>query len=169
MTTKSFKVATTSTARAIQMVENMGGVGALTSNINLILTAERKSRKGAQVGTVKSGDAFMIEVSKELQRVLKYSGSHLANTLTTIRKCLNNNVPFSFNPHRKTDKGAKVVKGKAGSKSTKQGVSFKISGEPSEEDVAKALRGIFNKFKQGEQYTSLMSFLIDGLDEFEAE
>lgn len=172
MTIKSNQVAKTSALRGAQLAEVIKSGDSIGATMDSICQAEHKARKGKDVGTVKSGDEFMVSLNKGLI-ALGYTGSTLANKLTAVRKAINEGGTFQHKPYAKPKaKGAKPAQGKAkGSKASedKAGLTVTLTGEPSAEEVAGVFRKFFNKIKGNEKYTELASFMIDGLNEFDGE
>ena len=177
MTTKSNKPAVfvmpkTSTGRAEALAEVIKSGDTIGKTMDSICQAEHKARKGKNVGTVTSGDEFMVALNKSLI-ALGYTGSTLANKLTAVRKAINEGKGFEHKPYAKPKaKGAKPAQGKAkGSKASDQktGLTVTLTGEPSAEEVASVFRKFLNKIKGNEKYTELASFMIDGLNEFDGE
>ena len=139
----------------------VGQAGTINKQIDEKCQAIRTLRKNKPVGTVKSGDAVMVRF-KEAQEKLGLAEQTIKNNLTTFRKAINEGKPYDVNASRKA-KGAK------GSKSNEVGVKLTIKGEPTIQDVSKALREIFNAEKFRENYAELASFLTDALDEYDGE
>jgi len=175
MTIKSNKPAVfvmpkTSTGRAEALAEVIKTGDTIGKTMDSICQAEHKARKGKPVGTVTSGDEFMVTLNKSLI-ALGYTGSTLANKLTAIRKAINEGKGFEHKPYAKPKaKGAKPAQAKGKKASDeKTGLTVTLTGEPSAEDMAGVLRKFFNKIKGNEKYTELASFIIDGLNEFDGE
>ena len=173
MTTKSNKPAVqTSVTRALEIAKLIKSGDTIGASMTSICMAEHKARKGAPVGTAKSGDVFMVTLSKELI-ALGYTGQTLANKLVAVRKAVNEGKGFEHKPYAKpVSKGAKPVsKGAKGkqSKTTKAGLVISLTGEPKPEEIAGAFRSFLNKLKGNDKYATLASFMIDGLDEFDGE
>jgi hypothetical protein len=154
---------TASEQRAISIAELIKTGDTIGKDMDTLCKAEHKYRKGKPVGTVRSGDAFMVRLNESLIG-LGYAGSTLANKLTAVRIAVNEGKNFAHKPYAQpTKKGASTApKGKAVS-----GVKFK--GDAKIEDIVKGLREMFNKFKADDKTAELASFLIDALDEFDGE
>jgi len=154
---------TASEQRAISIAELIKTGDTIGKDMDNLCKAEHKYRKGKPVGTVRSGDAFMVRLNESLIG-LGYTGSTLANKLTAVRIAVNEGKNFAHKPYAQpTKKGASTApKGKAVS-----GVKFK--GDAKIEDIVKGLREMFNKFKADDKTAELASFLIDALDEFDGE
>jgi hypothetical protein len=134
-----------------------------TATIDAECQTERKARKGKEVGTIKTGDVFMLRIQEVLIKA-KWKEQSIKNALTTVRKAVNKGDKFSLNPYRDaTKKGAKSTK------SNETGVKLVIKGTPSAEEVSKALREIFNATGFRDKYAELASFMIDTLDEYDGE
>ena len=147
---------------AVNVANDILTVGSAQANIDKNCQAIRKARKGKPLGTVVKGDAVMIRFTEVLAKAGK-SEQTVKNYATAFRKAVNDGVPFSMNAYR-----AKAGKGsQAGKTSTTTGVKFK--GDAKLEDIVKGLRSMFNKFKENDKTTSLAMYLLDGLDDFEAE
>jgi hypothetical protein len=138
--------------------------------MNDICQAEHKARKGKPVGTVKSGDEFMVALHKGLT-ALGYTGSTLANKLTAVRNAVNGGKAFEHKPYAKPKaKGAKPAQGKGKqAKAEKAGLTVTLTGEPTAEEMASVFRKFLNKVKGNDKYATLASFMIDSLDEFDGE
>jgi len=150
---------------AIGVAKAVIGVGTMTATIDSDCQKIHKNLKGNKLGTIKSGDAVMIRFGETLKAEKpSLAESSYKNMLTAFRKSCNEGVPFSLNAYRKSgSKGAK------GSKSNEVGVKLTIKGEPTADEVSKALRDIFNAEKFREQYAELASFMVDALDEYDGE
>ena len=148
---------------AINVAGNIVKVGSAQADIDKDCQALHKLLKGNKLGTVKSGDAVMIRFTETLAKAGK-SEQTVKNYATAFRKAVNEGVPFSMNAYRN-----KVSKGAKGSKSGEVGIKLTIKGEPTAEEVSKALRDIFNAEKFREQYAELASFMVDDLDEYDGE
>ena len=170
MTIKSNQVAKTSALRGAQLAEVIKSGDTIGKSMDSICQAEHKARKGKDVGTVKSGDVFMVELNKGLI-ALGYTGSTLANKLTAVRKAVNEGKAFEHKPYAKPQaKGAKPAQGKGKqAKTSKAGLTITLSGEPKAEEIAGAFRSFLNKIKGNDKYTVLACFMIDGLDDFDGE
>ena len=155
---------TKSEERAIVIGNALVAGRSATATIDKECKAERVARKGSEVGTLATGDAFMVRIAEVLTKA-NWKEQTIKNALTTVRKAVNKGERFSLNPYRDaTPKGAKVSK-----EGEKQNLNLSVKGEAKTEDVVKALRNLFNKMKPKEQYAELASFLIDALDEFEGQ
>jgi hypothetical protein len=163
-------VAKTSAQRGAQLAEVIKSGDTIGASMDAICQAEHKARKGQDVGTVKSGDVFMVELNKGLI-ALGYTGSTLANKLTAVRKAVNEGKAFEHKPYAKPKaKGAKPAQGKGKqAKTQKAGLTITLSGEPKPEEVAGAFRSFLNKIKANDKYATLASFMIDGLNEYDQE
>ena len=172
MTIKSNKPAipTTSAQRGAELAKVIKSGDTIGQSMNDICKAEHKARKGKPVGTVKSGDVFMVELNKGLI-ALGYTGSTLANKLTAVRKACNEGGEFQHKPYAKPKaKGAKPAQGKGKKASDeKVGLTVTMTGEPSAEEVSSVFRKFLNKIKANDKYAELASFMLDGLDEFDGE
>ena len=164
MTTKSKAVKySVNETLAIETAETIIAVGTMSATINENCKKIHKNLKGNKLGTVKSGDAVMIRFNETLTKN-GLAEQTIKNYATAFRKACNEGVPFSMNAYRKSgSKGAK------GSKSNEVGIKLTIKGEPTAEEVSKALRDIFNAEKFREQYAELASFMVDALDEYDGE
>ena len=154
---------TASEQRAISIAELIKTGDTIGKDMDTLCKAEHKFRKGQPVGTVRSGDAFMVRLNESLI-ALNYTGSTLANKLTAVRIAVNEGKNFAHKPYAQaTKKGASTApKGKAVS-----GVKFK--GDAKIEDIVKGLREMFNKFKTDDSKVLLASYMIDALDEYEQD
>lgn len=173
MTTKSNKnvvIPTTSAERGAKLAEVIKSGDSIGASMTAICQAEHKARKGKPVGTVKSGDVFMLALSKGLI-ALGYTGQTLANKLVAVRKACNDGGEFQHKPYAKPKaKGAQTGKAKGKqAKTEKAGLTISLKGEPKAEEIAGAFRSFLNKLKGNEKYATLASFMIDGLDEFDGE
>lgn len=167
---KNLVVAKTSAQRGAQLAEVIKSGDTIGASMDSICQTENKARKGKPVGTVKSGDIFMVELNKGLI-ALGYTGSTLANKLTAVRKAVNEGKAFEHKPYAKPKaKGAKPAQGKGKqAKTSKAGLTITLSGEPKPEEIAGAFRSFFNKIKGNDKYATLASFMIDGLNEYDQE
>lgn len=164
MTTKSKAVKySVNETLAIETAETIVAVGTMSATINENCKKIHKNLKGNKLGTVKSGDAVMIRFTETLTKNA-LAEQTIKNYATAFRKACNEGVPFSMNAYRN-----KVSKGAKGSKSNEVGVKLTIKGEPTADEVSKALRDIFNAEKFREQYAELASFMVDALDEYDGE
>jgi hypothetical protein len=148
---------------AIQTAETIVAVGTMSETINDNCQKIHKNLKGNKLGTVKSGDAVMIRFTETLTALGKAEQT-VKNYATAFRSACNEGKPFSMNAYRKPSK-----KGAKGSESNSTGVKLVIKGEPTAEQVSKALREIFNAEKFREKYAELASFMTDALDEYDGE
>ena len=148
---------------AIATANDIIKVGTAQANIDANCQTLHKLLKGKKLGTVKAGDAVMIRFTETLLKAGKAEQT-VKNYATAFRTAVNDGVPFSMNAYR-----AKGSKGAKGSKSNEVGIKLTIKGEPTIEDVSKALREIFNAEKFRENYAELASFLTDALDEYDGE
>lgn len=140
----------------------VGQAGTINKTIDSKCADIRKILKGKKIGTVKSGDAVMIRF-EEAQKKLGLAEQTIKNNLTTFRKAINESKAYDVNANRKA-KGSQAGKGKT---TATAGVKFK--GDANLDDIVKGLRSMFNKFKENDKTTSLASYLIDALDDFEGE
>jgi hypothetical protein len=172
MTIKKTTKPATSITRALEIANLIKTGDTIGASMSELCTAEHKARKGKLVGTVTSGDEFMVTLNKSLI-ALGYTGSTLANKLTAIRKAINEGKGFEHKPYAKPKaKGAKPAQGKAkGSKASedKAGLTVTLTGEPTPEEVSGVFRKFLNKIKANDKYAELASFMLDGLDEFDGE
>ena len=106
--------------------------------------------------------ATYADISKA-QKKLGLAEQTIKNNLTTFRKAINESKAYDVNANRKA-KGSQAGKGKT---TATAGVKFK--GDANLDDIVKGLRSMFNKFKENDKTTSLASYLIDALDDFEGE
>jgi hypothetical protein len=167
----TFVMPKTSTGRAVALAEVIKSGDTIGASMDAICQAERKARKGQDVGTVKSGDEFMVQLNKSLI-ALGYAGSTLLNKQVAVRKAINEGKAFEHKPYAKPKaKGAKPAQGAKGkqAKTSKAGLTITLSGEPKAEEIAGAFRSFLNKLKGNDKYATLASFMIDGLDEFDGE
>ena len=148
---------------AIKVASAISEVGAIQSGIDAWCQELHKLLKGKKLGTVKAGDAVMIRFTETLAKAGK-SEQTVKNYATAFRKAVNEGVPFSMNAYR-----ASAKKGAKSSESNSTGVKLVIKGEPTAEQVSKALRDIFNAEKFREKYAELASFMTDALDEYDGE
>ena len=148
---------------AISVAGNIVKVGSAQADIDKDCQALHKLLKGKKLGTVKNGDAVMIRFTETLAKAGK-SEQTVKNYATAFRKAVNEGVPFSMNAYR-----AKAKKGAKGSESNSKGIKLVIKGEPTIEEVSKALREIFNAENFREKYAELASFMTDALDEYDGE
>lgn len=170
MTTKKTNKPATSVTRALEIANLIKTGDTIGASMSELCTAEHKARKGKPVGTVTSGDEFMVTLNKSLIG-LGYTGSTLANKLTAIRKAINEGKGFEHKPYAKPKaKGAKPAQGKGKqAKAEKAGLTVTLTGEPSPEEVSGVFRKFLNKIKANDKYAELASFMLDGLDEFDGE
>jgi hypothetical protein len=171
MTIKSTKVVpTTSAQRGAELAKVIKSGDTIGQSMDSICQAEHKARKGKNVGTVKTGDEFMVSLNKGLI-ALGYTGSTLANKLTAVRKAVNEGGSFQHKPYAKPKaKGAKPAQGKGKqAKAEKTGLTVTLTGEPEAEEVSSVFRKFLNKIKANDKYAELASFMLDGLDEFDGE
>lgn len=166
MTTKAKAIKyTANETLAIDTAKAVVGVGNMTAKINENCQKIHKGLKGKKLGTIKNGDAVMIRFGETLKAEKpSLAESSYKNMLTAFRQACNEGKPFSMNAYRSSAK-----KGAKGSKSNEVGIKLTIKGDPSIEDVSKALREIFNAEKFRENYAELASFLTDALDEYDGE
>jgi hypothetical protein len=149
---------------AVAVANGIVAVGTAQAEIDKGCQSIRKARRNKPLGTVKSGCAVMIRFTETLAKAGK-SEQTVKNYATAFRKAVNDGVPFSMNAYRaKASKGAQTSKGKT---TGTTGVKFK--GDAKLEDVIKGLRTMFNKFKEQDKTTSLASYLIDALNDFEGD
>ena len=174
MTIKSNKpavvVPATSALRGAELAKVIKSGDTIGASMDSICQAERKARKGKDVGTVKSKDVFMVALHKGLV-ALGYTGSTLLNKLVAVRKAINEGKSFEHKPYAKpASKGSQAgkVKGKK-SATEKAGLTISLKGEPMPAEVATAFRSFLNKLKANDSYASLASFMIDGIDEYEGK
>jgi hypothetical protein len=148
---------------AVGVANGIVAVGTAQAEIDKGCQAIRKARKSKPIGTVKSGCAVMIRFTETLAKAGK-SDQTVKNYATAFRKAVNDGVAFSMNVYR-----AKVSKGSQAGKTTeaKATTGVKFKGDASIDDIVKGLRTMFNKFKENDKTSSLASYLIDSLDEFE--
>jgi hypothetical protein len=150
---------------AIDTAKAVIGVGTMTASIDENCQKIHKGLKGNKLGTIKSGDAVMIRFGETLKAEKpSLAESSYKNMLTAFRQACNEGKPFSLNAYRKS-----ASKGAKGSESNSTGVKLVIKGEPTAEQVSKALRDIFNAEKFREKYAELASFMTDALDEYDGE
>ena len=153
-----------SEVRAVELGKLIIGTASLTLTINTVCQTERKSRKGKDIGTAKSGDAFMVRLKETLinEKYAADGDNKLSKILSAVRVCINTGKDFLLNPYDAKRKGAKTAKSDA-----KPKITIKIEGAPKVEEVAKALREAVNSDAFRESYGDLAAFLVDALDEFE--
>ena len=164
MTTKAKAIKyTANETLAIKTAETIIAVGTMSATINENCQKIHKNLKGKKLGTVKNGDAVMIRFTETLTEN-GLAEQTIKNYATAFRKACNEGVPFSMNAYRKS-----VKKGAKGSESNSTGVKLVIKGEPTAEEVSKALREIFNAEKFRDKYAELASFMTDALDEYDGE
>jgi len=132
-----------------------------TATIDTECQAERKARKGKEVGLLSSGDGFMVRINETLIKA-GWKEQTIKNALTTVRKAVNKGEKFSLNPYRDASK-----KGAQTNKTATTGVKFK--GDAKLDDIVKGLRGMFNKFKENDKTLSLANYLIDALNDYEGD
>lgn len=170
MTIKKTIKPATSVSRALEIANLIKTGDTIGASMSELCTAEHKARKGKPVGTVTSGDEFMVTLNKSLI-ALGYTGSTLANKLTAIRKAINEGKGFEHKPYAKPKaKGAKPAQGKGKqAKADKAGLTVTLTGEPTAEEVSSVFRKFLNKIKANDKYAELASFMLDGLDEFDGE
>jgi len=149
--------------RAVEIADLIKSGDTIGDSMTKLCQAEHKARKGKPVGTVRSGDAFMVRLNERLAD-LGYSGSTLANKLTAVRIAVNQGKPFAHKPYAQpAKKGAQTApKGKA-----VNGVKFKADAKP--DDIVKGLRELFNKLKSADSTALLAGYLIDAIDEYEQD
>jgi hypothetical protein len=123
-----------------------------------------KLRKGKPIGT-QASDCAVMKRFLESQIARGLSENTIKNNCTTFRNAVNNGKAYDVNASRKASKAKGSQAGKA--KVATTGVKFK--GDAKLEDVVKGLRNMFNKFKENDKTTSLASYLIDALDDFEGD
>ena len=153
-----------SEVRAVALGKLITGTANLTLTINTICQTERKTRKGKEIGTAKSGDAFMVRLKETLisEKYAADGDNKLSKMLSAVRVCINTGKDFLLNPYDAKRKGAKTAKSEA-----KPKITIKIEGAPKVEEVAKALREAVNSDAFRESYGDLAAYLVDALDEFE--
>jgi len=153
-----------SEVRAIELGKLITGTANLTLTINTVCQTERKARKGKEIGTAKSGDAFMVRLKETLisEKYAADGDNKLSKILSAVRVCINTGKDFLLNPYDAKRKGAKTAKSEA-----KPKITIKIEGAPKVEEVAKALREAVNSDAFRESYADLAAYLVDALDEFE--
>lgn len=168
-TTKQVKPMT-SAQRGAELAKVIKSGDTIGASMNELCQAEHKARKGKPVGTVRSGDEFMVSLNKGLIAE-GYTGSTLANKLTAVRNAVNEGKAFEHKPYAKPKaKGAKPAQGKGKqAKQDKAGLTVTLTGEPSPEEVSGVFRKFLNKIKANDKYAELASFMLDGLDEFDGE
>jgi len=149
--------------RAIELGKLIFNSVTITGAINLVCQAERKARKGKEIGTAKSGDAFMVRLKETLVSEGYEDGSNkLSKLLSAIRVCINTGKDFLLNPYDAKRIGAKTAKSAA-----KPKITIKIEGAPEVSEVAKALREAVNSDAFREHYADLAAYLVDALNDFE--
>ena len=150
--------------RAIDLGKLIKSGATLTESVNGLCQTERKSRKGKEIGTAKSGDAFMVRLKETLisEKYAADGDNKLSKMLSAVRVCINTGKDFLLNPYDAKRKGAKTAKSEA-----KPKITIKIEGAPKVEEVAKALREAVNSDAFRESYSDLAAYLVDALDEFE--
>jgi hypothetical protein len=150
--------------RAIELGKLIKSGATLTESINTVCQTERNGRKGKEIGTAKSGDAFMVRLKETLiaEKYASEGDNKLSKMLSAIRVCINTGKDFLLNPYDAKRKGAKTAKSEA-----KPKITIKIEGAPKVEEVAKALREAVNSDAFRESYSDLAAYLVDALDEFE--
>jgi len=153
-----------SEVRAVELGKLITGTANLTLTINTVCQTERKARKGKEIGTAKSGDAFMVRLKETLisEKYAADGDNKLSKILSAVRVCINTGKDFLLNPYDAKRKGAKTAKSEA-----KPKITIKIEGAPKVEEVAKALREAVNSDAFRESYADLAAYLVDALDEFE--
>ena len=158
---------TQSEVRAIEIGQLIQQGLTITESINAVCQAERKARKGKEVGTAKSGDAFMVRLKETLvsEGYAKESDNKLSKMLNAVRVCINTGNKFVLNPHDTKRKGAKTAK----STEQKSKIVIKIEGKPDVSEVAEALRQAINDDAFRDNYGDLAAYLVDALDEFEGK
>jgi hypothetical protein len=151
--------------RAVDLGKLIKTSDSITLSIDSVCQAERKARKGKEVGTAKSGDAFMVRLKETLiaEGYAGESDNKLSKCLTEVRKAINEGKPFKLNSYDAKRTGAKTAK----SSEVKPSITIKIEGAPKVEDVAKAIREAINADTFREAYSDLAAYLVDALDEFE--
>jgi hypothetical protein len=147
---------------ASEVGDLVGQVGTINKTIDEKVAKIRQLRKNKPIGTLKGGDAVMVRFH-ESQVARGLAEQTIKNNCTTFRKAVNEGRAYDVNAHRKGSKGAKATK------SGEVGVKLTIKGEPTADEVSKALREIFNAEKFREQYAELASFMTDALDEYDGE
>ena len=85
---------TASEKRAVEIADLIKSGDTIGESMTKLCQAEHKARKGQAVGTVRSGDAFMVRLNERLAD-LGYTGSTLANKLTAVRIAVNEGKPFA--------------------------------------------------------------------------
>lgn len=160
----------TSAQRGAQMAQVIKSGDTIGASMDSICQAERKARKGKEIGTVKSKDVFMVALHKGLVD-LGYTGSTLLNKLVAVRKAINEGKSFEHKPYAKPVKKGAQAGGTKGKKTAteKAGLTISLKGEPLPAEIATAFRSFLNKLKANDSYASLASFMIDGIDEFEGK
>lgn len=151
--------------RAIDLGKLIKQSVTITAAINTVCQTERKARKGKEIGTAKSGDAFMVRLKETLisEKYASEGDNKLSKVLTEVRKAINTGSAFSLNSTSDAKrKGAKTAKS-----DPKPKVTIKIEGSPKVEDVAKALREAVNSDAFREHYADLAAYLVDALNDFE--
>ena len=101
---------TQSEQRAIVIGNALVAGRSATATIDKECKAEHSARKGKEVGTLSSGDAFMVRINEVLTKA-GWKEQTIKNALTTVRKAVNKGDKFSLNPYRDAKpKGAKASK-----------------------------------------------------------
>jgi hypothetical protein len=153
---------TPSETRAVNIGNALVAGKNATATIDKECQAERKARKGKDVGLLSSGDGFMVRINEILIKA-GWKEQTIKNALTTVRKAVNKGDKFSLNPYRDASKKGS----QAGKTVATTGVKFK--GDAKLDDIVKGLRTMFNKFKENDKTMSLASYLIDALNDFEGD
>jgi hypothetical protein len=153
-----------SEVRAIELGKLIKSGSSITESVNGLCQTERKARKGKEIGTAKSGDAFMVRLKETLisEKYAADGENKLSKMLAAVRVCINTGKDFLLNPYDAKRKGAKTAKSEA-----KPKITIKIEGAPKVEEVAKAMREAVNSGAFREHYSDLAAYLVDALDEFE--
>lgn len=136
--------------------------GSLTGEINAKCEALRKAK--FKVGTYSSDcaimNAFLVEIKPG-----RNEGT-AKNMASAFRKCVNDGRAWSFNPARSSSKRPTRA---SKSNETKAAVTLRVVKDTPEAEVAEALREAVNDEKFRGAYASLAAFLVDALDEYEAD
>ena len=154
---------------AIAAAEAVIAVSGMQAKIDTTCATIHKALKGKTLGTVKSGDAVMIRFTETLAAANK-SEQTVKNYATAFRKSCNEGTGFSMNAYRaRPNKTGAKTGGKNSKTASSDSIVIKITGKPSETDVAKAMREAVNSEAFRDQYASLAAFITDALDEFDGE
>jgi len=160
----SFDAKTMATNIGQAVADNMTASATINNECKVLHLALKKAK--ITVGTLTSDCVIMASFVAPF-KAKGLSEQSIKNASTTFRNAVNKGKEYNTNPYRNAKKkGAKTGNAKKDDAKT-SGVTFK--GDATIQDISKGLRVMFNKFKENDKTLALAGFLIDALDEFDAE